>query len=167
MNTLIPKAVALVASLGGAIAVLFETKNSSSPIDLLSAVDSLTAKPKKRVPNKSVCNIFEAEYNSIYSAGNTYSRKLQKIEERFWTKDEFLKEVEEKGLWNKDDLKSKIETACSQNGKKAFVEWYYQDHSKPKTWVYNDKIDNNVDWLNDSSVDMPKHWVEEWSGKNS
>ncbi|AEW45458.1 hypothetical protein MHC_02980 [Mycoplasma haemocanis str. Illinois] len=168
MNTLIPKVAAAIVSLGGAVAVLLETKGSNNEEDLLSQVTSLTEKPKKRVPNRNNCNIYLVDYDNEYRGPQgtvgTVTRKVKKFEEQFWTKDEFLQEIEKKNLWDKEELKRKVENACNSGGKnKAFVWWGKSDNNKENTWVFNDSI-NQKDWLSEGEqVDIPAHWQEEWN----
>ncbi|AEW45674.1 hypothetical protein MHC_04090 [Mycoplasma haemocanis str. Illinois] len=160
MNTLIPKVVAAVVSFGGAIAVLSETKGSDNQEDLLSQNTSLAEKPKKKIPNKNNCNVYSSEYTNVLNDHTkTFTRKLEKIQEQFWTKDEFLQEVKNRGLWNGQDLENKINDACSKKGKRAFVWWGIADNQREKTWVFDDNI-NRENWL-DKDIPIPEYWPEE------
>ncbi|AEW45669.1 hypothetical protein MHC_04065 [Mycoplasma haemocanis str. Illinois] len=162
MNTFIPKVVAAVVSLGGAIAVLSETKGSDNQEDLLSQNTSLTAKPKRRVPNRNNCNIYLVDYVSKYHSNSTLTREVNKFEEQFWTKDEFLQEIEEKNLWDKASLKEKVEKACDGGKRAAFVWWGKSQNDKPDTLVFHEGI-NGDDWLNKEGVSVPEYWKEEWN----
>ncbi|AEW45695.1 hypothetical protein MHC_04195 [Mycoplasma haemocanis str. Illinois] len=162
MNTLIPKVAAAVISLGGAVAVLLETKSSDNSKDLLSVDAALASIPKRRVPNKNDCNVYLSDYENVLDEkSKTSTRKLVKIEERFWTKEEFLQEVKSKNLWNSEDLKKKIEGACSSQGKRAFVWWGIVEHGKGHTWEFHDAI-NRENWLSkDKNVAVPEYWPED------
>nr|WP_014272876.1 hypothetical protein [Mycoplasma haemocanis] len=167
-NSLISKIAAGVFVLVGVGAVLYETGNSNSE-DLLSQDTSFVSQPKKRSPKRSDCNIFQAEFDRDYSRTSlTATGKFTEIKERFWTKEEFYKELQKEDASEKEKLRNSIETACNRDGKKAFVSWEKKrlnNDSYKDGWEYKETMnDNNKDWLTNKDTVVPEHLKpENWT----
>ncbi|AEW45822.1 hypothetical protein MHC_04830 [Mycoplasma haemocanis str. Illinois] len=162
-SSLIPKAVAVGSFFGGMGAIFSEVGVGSSENLLSSKIEdnsisktSNSQELKKKIPNKGVCNVFWVEFEfSLSSGSGSATRRLTEINEDFWTEQEFLEKLKKNPSQEDTGLSEKVRSKCSQGGlKTVYVEW---DRTHKK-WLYRDDVNNNRDWLNETSVKVPVHF---------
>ncbi|AEW45703.1 hypothetical protein MHC_04235 [Mycoplasma haemocanis str. Illinois] len=96
------------------------------------------------------CWVYEAKTPVSTSVGNNrVARRITEFTSNSWSKDEFLKKIDEKQLWNKETLKSEIEGGCSKYGK-AFVWWGRANNTNGETWIYASDLNTGRDWLKEN-----------------
>ncbi|AEW45470.1 hypothetical protein MHC_03050 [Mycoplasma haemocanis str. Illinois] len=145
------------AAAGGGIVVGTSSKTTSSKQETFDSLTKKTIDTKPETSSTSsqkasICNVYLAESPTPKKAGE--SRKFTKFTDKFWSKDGFLKEVDKRKLWNKEELRREIADGCSKHGR-VFVWWGVGNPaSKGETWIYSKEMNTEKDWLKELKVDL-------------